>query len=146
MTDFNELVKHINGGAPHEPRLSREQQLEILAAMNKPDPQISWTQRDLDETLAHVFSHVDGGFKNLLAAVGRYVKAQIEPLHRRIDELQAKQANWKYRGTFETGADYREGNFTTFQGSLWVCLADTFSEPGTDATWQLCCKRGKNAR
>src|SRR5262249_28116252 len=69
----------------------------------------------------------------------------VAPLKRRIAELETKQvelANWKYLGIWTTGF-YHRGNFVTFDGSLWTCLADTHARPGEDPRgWQLCVKRG----
>ena len=145
MSDFHDLVQNMNGTG-HD-RLSREEQLEILAAMDKPSPQISWTQKDLDETVQHIFKHVDDLLKNnLLPAIGRFVKSQVEPLKARIAELERKTENFKYVGVYERGNVYHEENFCTHGGSLWHCESDTSSIPGTDSSWVLCCKRGKDAR
>lgn len=141
MTDFHNLVENMNGDNYDY----RERPLEILAAM-KPAPNVRWTQCDLDETVAHIFKHVDDCLRNLLPAIATFIESRVAPLRQRIDELEHKTENFKYVGVYESGEVYREGNFCTHQGSLWHCLTDTSSPPGTDATWQLCCKRGKDAR
>ena len=82
----------------------------------------------------------------LLPTIGRFVSAQVRPLQKRIEELENKTANWKYVGTFKSGDVYHAGNFCTFSGSLWHCQSSTIATPGTDETWQLCCKRGKDSR
>jgi hypothetical protein len=146
MSDFGELVKTING-IDHEPRLTREQQLEILAAINKPAPNVRWTQKDLDETVQHIYQQMHTIIiKNVLPAVGKFVEMQVKPLRERIDELEHKTENFKYVGVYESGNVYRLGNFCTHNGSLWHCECDTTAAPGTDNTWQMCVKRGKDAR
>ena len=145
MTDFGDLVQDMNGNS-HE-RLTREMSLEILSALSEPALQIKWTQKDLDETVQHIFRNVDDHLKNnLIPTIARFVKAHTDSLRARIDALEHKTENWKYVGVFESGNAYREGNFCTHAGSLWHCECDTSSVPGTDLSWVLCCKRGKDAR
>lgn len=92
-------------------------------------------------------THDDDWFRNtFLPTIGRYVESRVKPLRQRVDELERKTKNWEYRGVFESGEAYYENNFTTHHGSLWICQRDTSSIPGTDDTWQLCTKRGKDAR
>ena len=98
------------------------------------------------KTVQHVFKHVDDRFKTLMPAIGKFVESRMAPLRQRIAELEAKTENFRYVGVYETGNDYHAGNFVTHSGSLWHCQADTSSTPGTDATWTLCVKRGKNGR
>ena len=105
-------------------------------------------------TAAHILDQMtkqpyddDVWFKKVfLPTIGKYIAAQVRPLQKRIEELENKTANWKYVGTFKSGEVYHAGNFCTFGGSLWHCQADTLAAPGTDETWQLCVKRGKDAR
>lgn len=113
----------------------REHSLAILAEINAPAPQISWTQRDLDETLAHVAE----GQKRMLRAV-------IGPLLERIKALEEHQREFRYCGVWAVGS-YKAGNFVTHDGSLWHCDADNAdTKPGTNATaWTLCAKRGRDA-
>lgn len=67
-------------------------------------------------------------------------------LHRRIDQLEEARREFRYCGTWQRGASYREGTFLTDDGSLWTCLRDTSARPGTSADWQLCVKRGRDGR
>jgi hypothetical protein len=156
MTDFGELVEgiqHKANGDGHD-RLTREEQLEILAAMSKPAPQISWTQKDLNETCEHIFKHVDDRFKTLLPAIGKFVESRVQfqrqhivELERRIDEMEHRTEHFRYVGVWESGEQYRLGNFVTHDGSVWHCNAETQSKPGTDAAaWTLTVKHGNDFR
>lgn len=94
------MVQNMNGNG-HD-RLSREQSLEILAAMTKPAPQ----------------THEDWFRKVLLPTIGRYVEAQLKPLRKRIEELEA--SGIKYVGTYQRAAEYRRGDVVAHDGAVWV--------------------------
>ena len=81
-------------------------------------------------------------------AVAEYVQKQVGPLLRRIEELEAQQKNWKYRGAWDNDTDYQVGNFTTHSGSLWHAKADSRGKrPGINPEqWQLAVKRGGDGR
>lgn len=52
----------------------------------------------------------------------------------------------RYMGIWKAGK-YRIGNQTTYDGSQWIALADTETQPGTkDSDWQLCAKRGRDGK
>jgi hypothetical protein len=116
---------NVNG---HE-RLTREQSLQILAAMTKPASEDDWFK------------------KTFLPTMARFIESRVQPLRQRIDELENAQREFCYCGVWATGS-YKRGNFVTHDGSLWHCDADnTDTKPGTDASaWTLCVKRGKDAR
>jgi hypothetical protein len=75
---------------------------------------------------------------------------ELAPLLARLDALEAAQRrleNFQYVGVWRADASYSIGNFATHDGGMWHCGADgTTSEPGTDASWQLVVKRGRDAR
>lgn len=51
-----------------------------------------------------------------------------------------------YRGTYEYGKSYEQGDTTTWNGSTWTCLRDTDQAPNTGSEdWQLSVKAGRNA-
>jgi hypothetical protein len=64
-------------------------------------------------------------------------------LERRTEALEAAQREQKFCGVWQRALPYKRGNFTTFDGSLWVALRDTSgSKPGEHPEdWQLCVKR-----
>jgi len=59
------------------------------------------------------------------------VRQQVEPLARRIAELEAREHQLKYCCTWQPAASYQTGIFTTFDGSLWHANRVTRAKPGT---------------
>lgn len=52
-----------------------------------------------------------------------------------------------YRGIWDKDKAYSAGDSVTQNGSMWVCLRDTSSRPGTDKdAWRLAVKRGLNGK
>lgn len=89
--------------------------------------------------------------KNLLSAIGRHVREQIEaataPLQKQIDEMKEEAANFGYRGVWNDGSEYLKGNFVTHDGSLFHCNATTKNKPGRDpVSWSLCVKHGRDSK
>ena len=84
--------------------------------------------------------------KKVLYAIGRLVRAVelIEDMAARIEDLERKQP--QYRGTWKAGCMYSQGSFITHDGSVFCAMQDTDTKPGTDATWQLAVKRGRDGR
>ena len=85
----------------------------------------------------------------MMAAIAPVIKETIAralaPLEARIRELEAKPA-LKYCGVWRQGEIYNTGDFTTDHGSLWHAKSVTLARPGTDDTWQLAVKRGRDAK
>jgi hypothetical protein len=70
----------------------------------------------------------------------------VEPLARRLDVLEQRSADggFNYRGVWRQGEAHARGAFCTHDGSLWRANEDTASRPGTDRTWTLAVKRGRD--
>ena len=52
-----------------------------------------------------------------------------------------------YRGLFQAGRKYAEGDSVTYGGSLWIAKRETNQSPGNDsADWQLAAKRGRDGK
>jgi len=51
-----------------------------------------------------------------------------------------------YRGVFEADTKYRTGDAVTYDGSMWFARRDTTSRPGTDDSWTLAVKKGRDGR
>lgn len=50
------------------------------------------------------------------------------------------------QGVFREGSLYKAGHAVTFGGSLWVAREVTDSKPGTDDTWRLAVKKGRDGK
>lgn len=52
-----------------------------------------------------------------------------------------------YRGTFNEGRSYAQGDTVTWAGSLWHCNEETAEKPGEGAkAWTLAAKRGRDGK
>lgn len=51
-----------------------------------------------------------------------------------------------YHGVFEAETTYDADDMVTFGGSVWSAIAETKSKPGTDDTWKLAVKKGRDGR
>ena len=51
-----------------------------------------------------------------------------------------------YKGVYEPDEAYEPDDMVTFGGSVWVAGAETKSKPGTDDTWKLAVKKGRDGR
>jgi len=50
------------------------------------------------------------------------------------------------RGVFKDGQTYEPGDGVTWAGSWWIAQEKTESKPGTDPTWRLAVKRGRDGK
>jgi HK97 family phage prohead protease len=82
----------------------------------------------------------------ILESVGDVLVDGLASRDAKIRSLQAAMSERKYYGVWSSGERYREHNSVTKAGSLWIAMSDTSSEPGTDESWQLVCKKGRDAR
>src|SRR5262245_27397702 len=68
------------------------------------------------------------------------IKKAVAPLLQSIAELEA--GGIRYQGVFQKAIAYRKGDVTTFDGSMWICVADVVAQggeaPGKSSSWQLC--------
>jgi hypothetical protein len=71
---------------------------------------------------------------------------KIEQLESRITEMEKHAAEFKYRGVWRDGEQYRKNNFVTHDGSVWICLRDTEGKPGQSLEWQLAVRKGRDGR
>jgi hypothetical protein len=113
------------------------------------------------ETGDKMFANIEeaGNFgSNLAKEIKTYTSTRVvKPLEDRIKQLEVKIAyleaaldargGLKYLGIFKEGRIYDEGQFVTFDGSIWHCNARTSNPPGNgSASWVLACKRGQDGR
>jgi len=68
-------------------------------------------------------------------------------LEARIAELEQRRG-FEYRGTWDPAAPYAPGDFVTSNGSMWAARIESHGvRPGDGvAGWQLCVKKGRDAR
>lgn len=89
---------------------------------------------------------IEGLVAGLAPIIAERIEASIakaiEPLARRIDELEARPS-LKYCGVWDENTQFNEGDFVTDHGALWHCKASTRARPGTSGDWQLAVKRGR---
>ena len=50
------------------------------------------------------------------------------------------------RGIFKADESYRQGDVTTWDGSMWIAQKATSDKPGTSDSWRLSVKRGRDGR
>lgn len=50
------------------------------------------------------------------------------------------------RGTWRAGETYERSHLATWNGSTWMAVQNTTSQPGTDATWRIFAKAGRDGR
>lgn len=78
--------------------------------------------------------------------IGRLLDSRIGDLEARIYAVEKKSAALRYCGTWDASNAYEQGNFATHDGSVWHANAATTSRPGTDASWTLAVKHGRDLR
>lgn len=80
---------------------------------------------------------------HLLESVGSFIKSVVEPLQRRIEQLETKQLD--YAEIYTPGRAYRAGQAVTADGAIFIATRDFPAEaPGKGAKtgWRLACKSG----
>ena len=107
------------------------------------------TKGDISKYLAQVLGPV---FESILKRFARIEERAAETERRsaqrvqRLEERMDAATGLRYLGTHDPGEVYEPGDGVTHGGSLWVARARTSSKPGTDDTWTLAIKRGKDGR
>jgi hypothetical protein len=72
---------------------------------------------------------------------------RIEALESRLLQIEKHAAELRYCGAWKDGEVYKKNNFCTFDGSIWVCLADhETARPGQSSGWQLCVRKGRDGK
>ena len=81
-----------------------------------------------------------------VAAATKPLRDKIEALEIRNLEAEKQAAEFRYRGVWQPGEQYRRNNFVTQDGGVWVCLRDTEGKPGQSLDWQLAVRRGRDGK
>jgi hypothetical protein len=120
--------------------LTPEQEAAILSTGRYPPASIAAKPRKRLVT--------EGTLVHLIALVRREVRDEIvAPLVKRIEALEADNANRRHVGAWTPGVRYLRRNGVSFQGSSWECLRDTMARPGDPSgDWAMTTKRGRDGR
>lgn len=91
--------------------------------------------------------------QRLMSALLKALRAAGDALRRELFAEIAKHGELRYVGVWKPDAEYKHGNFVTFNGSLWHCDTELCKnwQPGTDASgasgpnhvWTLAVKSGR---
>jgi len=77
-------------------------------------------------------------------ALEKKVAELEESTERRIAHVESEAVS--YKGVWDEHMQYNRGEFVTCGGSMWHCNASTRSRPGTDGTFTLAVKKGRDAK
>ena len=78
----------------------------------------------------------------IATAIVFFVREQLAPILKRLDDIEQQPPSPHYVGTFEQGKAYARGSLTTRSGGLWLALENTTQVPGRSDQWRLVVKSG----
>jgi len=150
-------VNHLNRAADTEFPRSNYIVREWEAAGREPTKEQKaeyWLQyaRDLASNVKSSASLISVAIARGAWAWAKAEKAQTQIAHleRRLialeRRLESERKGFFYRGTWQEGEKYDEGDFVTDHGGLWHCNAPTQDRPGTSDAFQLAVKAGRDRR
>jgi hypothetical protein len=127
-------------------QIGREENLEEFRRRSGAAPKVSGALMRKPATVGIVNAAVE--------AIGEAVAAEIKQLRERVADLERKSVEIAKRGLFYRGVhqradSYKPGDAVTFDGSLFIAIADVAPGelPGkSDGKWQLAAKRGRDGR
>ena len=83
-------------------------------------------------------------FVKVLPLFGLFVRDQVKPLQKQIDELKAQVAELqaggvKFSGNYQRGNEYKCGEMCSYDNSIWCAIVDVkpMEIPGKCGAWQL---------
>jgi hypothetical protein len=93
------------------------------------------------------FKELDSLMAALARPIREHVERELEPLRKRIAELEARPA-MPYKGVHQRAQKYSRGSVVTFRDSLWIALNDTSESeiPDSSTNWQLMLKLPERSR
>jgi hypothetical protein len=90
-------------------------------------------------------TQVDHQINSAIEIVGQLVAETVEPLKKRVAELEASR--FRFLGAWSEGLEAKPGNAVAHGGSTWICVERTTKKPGTaDSGWVLACKKGADGK
>jgi hypothetical protein len=80
--------------------------------------------------------------------VRNYVDREIKNLRAEFEmKIEKAYSAVSYQGVHEAQREYSQGNFVSYNGSIWHANRTTRQVPGDGGTdWTLACKRGRDAK
>jgi hypothetical protein len=80
-----------------------------------------------------------------IGTMSREAEQRCAALEAQIAGLRSAMQEFSYKGAWSE-RQYRAGNFVSMGGQVYHANADTTSRPGTDSTWTLAVKSGRDGR
>jgi len=77
------------------------------------------------------------------------LRDRIKALEKTVEEMKSAQTKTladAFRGSWQPNTGYARGSLVVKDGGLWLSMADTTAKPGTDDSWRLVTKAGKDGR
>jgi hypothetical protein len=82
----------------------------------------------------------------VLGTMMRESEQRCAALEAQITGLRSAMQESRFVGQWREHKSYKTGNFVTMGGQVFHANIDTNSRPGTDSTWMLVCKSGRDGR
>lgn len=127
-----------------------------LARRSDPRPHRRGAPLKKQRDIGPLVRAVGGAIKEHVGKAFRALADRIDLLEQQRDVLLAladrvealeQRKSFEYRGVYSEDEQYEPDDFVTHDGSLWHTDQMTRSRPGTPGgPWQLCVKRGRDAR
>ena len=81
----------------------------------------------------------------IASAVGELIHAAEQRLEVKLAAVEAA-TELRFVGQWQEHKSYKAGNFASTGGQIWHCNVDSNSRPGSDNSWTLACKSGRDGR
>ena len=87
-------------------------------------------------------------YERLGRMTGAAISKAVEPLLRRIDQLEKRPTGVDYRGVWRKGCSYSRNMAVSHSGSLWIAIKDyPEKEPGdANSGFRLAVKKGRDGK
>lgn len=80
-------------------------------------------------------------------ADGAATREEIEAIvEQRFADVMVRSFADLHRGTFKPGYEYGRSDVVAWDGCTWLALRATEGKPGTDDSWRLIAKKGRDGR
>lgn len=106
-------------------------------------------EQQLAEAVAEEIARVAVPIHQRLSAIEARLPhiAAVKALRAEYENALALLSNLRDAGVWNDVTAFKMNNLTSFKGSLWICRRDNRGvRPGTDDSWRLCVRAGKDGR